>query len=76
MLSSRSLRHRGLKRHDALDLGWKPVYKHPKHKYVHLVGTRTERAELRKALRYPPQSYPKRPAVVTAIATGEQEAAA
>jgi hypothetical protein len=60
VLSSRSLRHRGLKRQEALDLGWKPVYKHPKHKYVHFDGTRTERSELRKALRYPPQAYPKR----------------
>lgn len=59
-LSSRSLRHRKLKRQEAIGLGWRPVYKHPKHKYVHLEGTRTERRALYAALRYPPQPYPKR----------------
>lgn len=59
-LSSRSLRHRKMKRADALALGWKPVYKHPKHKYVHFEGTKPERAALMRALRYPPQDYPKR----------------
>lgn len=60
VLSSRSLRHRKMKRQDALDAGWVPVYKHPKHKYVHFEGTKPERAALLKALRYPPQPYPKR----------------
>ncbi|WP_426438551.1 hypothetical protein [Bradyrhizobium genosp. P] len=32
----------------------------PKHKYVQLVGDKRERKALRAALRYPPQSYPKR----------------
>lgn len=59
-LSSRSLRHRKMKRTDALALGWKPIYKHPKHKYVHFEGSKSERAALRQALRYPPQDYPKR----------------
>lgn len=75
VLSSRSLRHRGLKRQEALSLGWKPVYKHPKHKYVHFQGTKAERAELLAALRYPPQPYPKRSAP-PAIAAGEQEVTA
>jgi hypothetical protein len=62
ILTSRSLRHRKMKRQDALDLGWRPIYKHPKHKYVHFEGTRTERADLLAALRYPVQPYPKRDA--------------
>jgi hypothetical protein len=60
VLSSRSLRHRKMKRGDALQAGWKPVYKYPKHKYVHFEGTKIERRELLKALRYPPKTYPKR----------------
>lgn len=59
-LSSRSLRHRKMKRADALQLGWRPVYKHPKHKYVHFEGSRSDRSALRAALRYPPTDYPKR----------------
>lgn len=59
-LSSRSLRHKKMKRADALALGWKPVYKHPKHKYVKFEGSKTERAALARALRYPPRPYPKR----------------
>lgn len=62
-LSSRSLRHRKMKRADALALGWKPVYKHPKHKYVHFEGTKPERGALMRALRYPVQAYPKRDAI-------------
>ncbi len=64
VLSSRSLRHRKMKRADALDAGWVPVYKHPKHKYVHFEGDRRERDELRAALRYPILAYPKRAADV------------
>jgi hypothetical protein len=64
-LSSRSLRHRKMKRADALALGWKPVYKHPKHKYIHFEGTRPEREALLRALRYPVQSYPKRDIAAT-----------
>lgn len=64
VLTSRSLRHRKLKRPDALALGWTPIYKHPKHKYVHFEGTKPERYQLLNALRYPPQSYPKRAAPV------------
>lgn len=60
VLSSRSLRHRKMRKQDALDAGWVPVYKHPKHKYVHFEGTRAERTALVAALRYPPQPYPKR----------------
>lgn len=67
VLTSRSLRHKKMKRQDALDAGWKPVYKHPKHKYVHFEGTRTERADLLAALRYPPQPYPKRPTTAAAV---------
>ena len=50
-LSSRSLRHRDMRRADALAAGWTPVYKHPKHKYVHFEGTRPERRALLAALR-------------------------
>lgn len=64
-LSGRSLRHRKMKRADALALGWKPIYKHPKHKYVHFEGSKTERAALLRALRYPTMDYPKREAVET-----------
>lgn len=60
VLSSRSLRHRKMRRSDALAAGWKPIYKHPKHKYVHFEGTRSERRQLLNALRYPPLPYPKR----------------
>lgn len=66
-LSSRSLRHRKMKRADALELGWRPVYKHPKHKYVHFEGSKTERATLLRALRYPVRSYPKREVVAVAV---------
>lgn len=69
VLSSRSLRHRGMKRRDALEAGWVPVPKHPKHKYVQFVGTKPERAALRQALRYSPQPYPKRLAVVPTLDT-------
>lgn len=60
ILSSRSLRHRKLKRPEAIALGWEPIYRHPKHKYVHFEGTRQERRELLAALRYPVARYPKR----------------
>jgi hypothetical protein len=63
VLSSRSLRHKGMKRADAFAAGWTPIYRHPKHKYVHFEGTRTERESLRRQLRYPPQPYPKRTGV-------------
>lgn len=60
ILSSRSLRHRKMKRPDAYAAGWEPIYRHPKHKYVHFEGNRIERAALREALRYPVEPYPKR----------------
>lgn len=60
ILSSRSLRHRKMKRADAYALGWEPIYRHPKHKYVHFEGNRTERTELLRALRYAVKDYPKR----------------
>ena len=62
VLTSRSLRHKKMKRTDALAMGWTPVYKHPKHKYVHFEGTKVQRRSLLAALRYPQQGYPKRAA--------------
>lgn len=59
-VSSRTLRHRGLKRPEALSLGWQPIKRHPKHKYVHFEGSRRQQADLLKALRYPVLPYPKR----------------
>jgi hypothetical protein len=61
VISSRTLRSRRPKVTitEARDRGWLPIYRHPKHKYVHFEGTRTERKALLKALRYPPQPYPK-----------------
>lgn len=60
ILSSRSLRHRKMKRPDAIAAGWVPIYRHPKHKYVHFEGTRAERRKLLAELRYPVSPYPKR----------------
>lgn len=60
ILTSRSLRHRKLKRLDAISLGWTPIYRHPKHKYVHFVGSRSDIRTLTKALRYQVEPYPKR----------------
>lgn len=60
VLSSRSLRHRGMKRPDAIAAGWTPIYRHPKHKYVHFEGTRRQRNSFHAALRYPVLPYPKR----------------
>jgi hypothetical protein len=60
IVSGRTLRHRGMKSADAKAAGWTLVYRHPKHKYVHLEGSRRERAELMAALRYPVLPYPKR----------------
>ena len=60
VVSSRTLRHHGLKKQEALDLGWQVVEREPKHKYVHFEGCRRTKRELLSALRYPPQAYPKR----------------
>ena len=63
IIASRSLRARRPKVtiSDARERGWIPVYRHPKHKYVHFEGTRAERKQLLADLRYQPQPYPKRP---------------
>ena len=64
ILSSRSLRHQGLTKIQALALGWVVKYQKPKHKYIWFEGSKRERKALRAALRYAPKSYPKRlPAV-------------
>jgi hypothetical protein len=62
VISSRTLRTRRPKVtiSAAKARGWIPVYRHPKHKYVHFEGTRTERKQLLADLRYPAQPYPKR----------------
>ena len=61
-VSSRTLRHRGMKKKDALELGWTLVYREPKHKYVRFEGSRSAKKNLLSVLRYPPQPYPKRDA--------------
>lgn len=60
IIASRTLRHRGIKITEAREMGWVPVYKHPKHKYIYLEGNRKERKALLALLRYLPQPYPKR----------------
>lgn len=60
IIASRTLRNRGVLITQAKAMGWIPVYRHPKHKYVHFVGARGERRQLMAALRYPPLPYPKR----------------
>ena len=60
VISSRTLRKRGVLIRQGREMGWIPVYRHPKHKYVHFEGTRTERRQLLAQLRYPAQPYPKR----------------
>jgi hypothetical protein len=61
IIASRTLRNRKITPHQAYyELGWIPVYRHPKHKYIHFEGDRTERKRLRAALRYPVLPYPKR----------------
>jgi hypothetical protein len=60
VISSRTLCHRGVLIREARERGWIPVYKHPKHKYVHFEGSHAERRRLLEQLRYPPQPYPKR----------------
>lgn len=71
-LSSRSLRHKKMKKADALALGWTPVYKHPKHKYVHIEGDRATRKMLVEAIRYPLLPYPKRPSLGVEDRTGDR----
>jgi hypothetical protein len=60
VVSCRTLRHRGLRKAEALAMGWQLRYQSPKHKYVWFEGSRVEKEELRATLRYPPQLYPKR----------------
>lgn len=60
IVSTRTLRHRKMKKADAEAQGWVRIPKHPKHKYVHFDGSHSRVAALRRALRYPPLPYPKR----------------
>ena len=60
IISSRTLRDRHITMNQAVAKGWQWIARMPKHKYVHFEGTRTERKAMLAALRYPPQSYPKR----------------
>lgn len=60
VISSRTLWDRRITETQARERGWIPVCRHPKHKYVHFEGSRTERRRLLAELRYPPQPYPKR----------------
>lgn len=59
-VSSRTLRHKAMKKADAEAAGWVRVPKHPKHKYVTFSGSASRRRTLSAALRYPVQPYPKR----------------
>lgn len=59
-VTSRTLRHNGLRKADALALGWRPVPRNAKHKFLLILGDKWERRALRKALRYPVLPYPKR----------------
>lgn len=56
-LSERSLRHRQMKRQDALDSGAEVIKRAPKRKYVTFAGNRRERSALRSALRRVPMPY-------------------
>jgi hypothetical protein len=58
ILSERSLRHRKMKRQDALDAGAEVIVRTPKHKYVTFTGDRRDRSRLRRTLRYEPMPYP------------------
>lgn len=60
IIASRTLRDRHITITQAKAMGWIPVYRHPKHKYIHFEGARAERKRLLAALRYQPQPYPKR----------------
>lgn len=57
-VSSRTLRHRRLKKTAALAMGWAVVDVPQKHKYVTFAGPRAD--EMRAACRYPFLAYPKR----------------
>lgn len=60
IISSRTLRDRKVTPNRAREMGWIPIPRHAKHKYIHLEGTRVERRRLMSQLRYPIQPYPKR----------------
>jgi hypothetical protein len=60
VVSCRTLRHRKLTKTQALAEGWEIRYQQPKHKYVHFEGSKTERKNLLRELRYPVLPYPKR----------------
>lgn len=61
IVSSRTLRHRGLTKNAVLAKGWAVIYRQPKHKYVWFEGR--DRRRLRAACRYPFVPYPKRAVV-------------
>jgi hypothetical protein len=63
-IANRTLHCRGLTEAKARALGWIPQWRHPKHKYVHFEGTRTERKGLLAALRYSVLPYPQRAEVL------------
>lgn len=58
ILSSRTLRHRGLTKKQVLADGWEVVCRPPKHKYVWFEGRRHRFLE--RSCRYPFLPYPKR----------------
>ncbi len=43
----------------ATELGWTVHYETGKHRYIYLLGSKTERKEAMRLLRYTPQPYPK-----------------
>lgn len=43
----------------AIARGWSVHHEPPKHRYIYLLGNRTERREALRLLRYTPQPYPK-----------------
>lgn len=73
IVSNRILRHRGWRHADAIAAGWVRVPKHPKHKYIHFEGSRSQVRYLRSRLRYPPLPYPKRSDPVQLAALGDLE---
>jgi hypothetical protein len=60
-LSERTLRKRRPKLAELrAHSDWISEWTFDKHRYVHFEGSRREKRELRRALKYPPQPYPKR----------------
>lgn len=61
-VDNRNVHSAGLTAAEARRLGWQMLPAPPaKHRYVHFEGTKPERKRLRRALRYEPKPYPKRP---------------